>query len=57
MEPAAAELAKARRLVGDDRYSSIARLQALGSWGAPKVRTYWRAPISPVCARPDLSEE
>ena len=36
MEPAAAELAKARRLVGDDRYSSIVRLRAVGSWGAPK---------------------
>ena len=32
MEPAAAELANARRLVGDDRYSSIVRLRA----GAPK---------------------
>jgi adenylate cyclase len=33
---AAAELAEARRLVGDDRYSSIARLRAVVSWGAPK---------------------
>jgi tetratricopeptide (TPR) repeat protein len=38
MERAAAELAQARRLVGDDRYSSIARLRAVDSWGAPKVR-------------------
>ncbi len=36
-ERAAAELAEARRLVGDDRYSSIARLRAVGSWGVPKV--------------------
>ena len=36
IEPAAAELAEARRLVGDDRYSSIARLRAVVSWGAPK---------------------
>jgi TolB-like protein/Tfp pilus assembly protein PilF len=36
MELAAAELAEARRLVGDDRYSSIARLRAVVSWGAPK---------------------
>ena len=36
MEPAAAELAEARRLVGDDRYSSIARLRSVVSWGAPK---------------------
>jgi len=34
---AAAELAEARKLVGDDRYSSIARLRAVVSWGAPKV--------------------
>ena len=33
-----AELAEARRLVGDDRYSSIARLRAVESWGAPKIR-------------------
>jgi adenylate cyclase len=38
-ERAGAELAEARRLVGDDRYSSIARLRTVGSWGAPKVRT------------------
>jgi TolB-like protein len=35
---AAAELADARRLVGDDRYSTIARLRAIESWGVPKVR-------------------
>jgi adenylate cyclase len=34
-ERAAAELAEARRLVGDDRYSSIARLKALGYFGGP----------------------
>ena len=40
----AAELAEARRLVGDDRYSSIARLKdtgyigMLGYFGAPKIR-------------------
>jgi TolB-like protein len=34
---AAAELTEARRLVGDDRYSSIARFRAITSWGAPKV--------------------
>jgi TolB-like protein/Flp pilus assembly protein TadD len=37
-ERATAELAEARRLVGDDRYSSIARLRAVESWGVPKVR-------------------
>jgi adenylate cyclase len=35
---AAAELAEARKRVGDDRYSSIAHLRAAESWGVPKVR-------------------
>jgi adenylate cyclase len=34
---AAAELAEARRLSSDDRYSSIARLRAVGYWGVPKI--------------------
>jgi TolB-like protein len=38
IEHAAAELAAARRLVGDDRYSSIARLRMVDSWGAPQIR-------------------
>ena len=37
-ERAAAELAEARKLSGDRRYSRIARLQAVGDFGAPKVR-------------------
>ncbi|HEV2099120.1 MAG TPA: tetratricopeptide repeat protein, partial [Stellaceae bacterium] len=37
IEAAAAELAEARRLVGDERFSSIARLRAVVSWGAPKT--------------------
>jgi TolB-like protein len=37
-ERAAAELGEARMLVGDDRYSSIARFRAISSWGVPKVR-------------------
>ena len=36
IEPAIVEIAEARRLVGDDRHSSIARLRAVVSWGAPK---------------------
>jgi adenylate cyclase len=44
VERAATELAEARRLIGDDRYSSVARLRAIGFggardyWGAPKIR-------------------
>ena len=37
-ERAAAELAEARKLVRDGRYSSIARLKAVEYFGAPKVR-------------------
>jgi TolB-like protein/Tfp pilus assembly protein PilF len=37
-ERAAGPLAEARRLVGDDRYSSIARFRAISFWGVPKVR-------------------
>src|SRR5262249_17217292 len=39
IERAAAELAEARSLVGDDRYSSIACLRAAETWGVPKVRS------------------
>jgi len=39
IERSAAELAEARRLVGDDRYSSIARLRAVESWGVPEVHS------------------
>ena len=35
---AAADLAEARRLSPDDRYSSIARLKTHGPWGVPKVQ-------------------
>ena len=37
-ERAAADLAEARRLSLDDRYSSIARLKTYGPWGVPKVQ-------------------
>jgi adenylate cyclase len=43
LERAAAELAEARRLVSDDRYSSIARLRAVESWGVPKVQALYEA--------------
>ena len=47
-ERAAAELAEARRLLGADALSSIARLRArgvagTGYWGAPKVRAMFEA--------------
>ena len=42
-ERAAAELAEARRLSGDDRYSSIARLKTIGYFGVPSVRVLYEA--------------
>jgi len=42
-ERAAAELAEARRLSGDDRYSSFACLKASGPFGVPKVRALFEA--------------
>jgi tetratricopeptide (TPR) repeat protein len=43
-ERAAVELAEARRLNSDDRYTSIARLQAdVGYWGVPNVRALFEA--------------
>jgi len=42
-ERASAELAEARRLSPDDRYSSIARLRAVGYFGVPKVRALFEA--------------
>jgi TolB-like protein/Tfp pilus assembly protein PilF len=35
---AAVELAEARGLASDDRYSNLARLRAVGYWGVPNVR-------------------
>ncbi|MGB9649477.1 MAG: adenylate/guanylate cyclase domain-containing protein [Stellaceae bacterium] len=42
-ERAAAELAEARRLNADNRYSSLARLLALGIPGVPKIRALFEA--------------
>jgi TolB-like protein/DNA-binding winged helix-turn-helix (wHTH) protein/Tfp pilus assembly protein PilF len=40
-ERATAELAEARRLSGDGRFASLARLQAARSWGVPKIRALY----------------
>ena len=42
-ERAAAELAEARRLCGDDRYLSLARLMAVANFGVPKTRALYEA--------------
>jgi hypothetical protein len=49
IERAATELTEAKRLVDDDRFSSMARLKAAGYpgshgyWGVPKVRALFDA--------------
>jgi predicted Zn-dependent protease len=43
---AAAELAEARRLSGDNRYSSLGRFRAVGRWevaAVPKIRVLFEA--------------
>jgi tetratricopeptide (TPR) repeat protein len=42
-ERAAAELGEARTLSGDDRFSSLARVRAVGNWGVPKIRALFEA--------------
>ena len=56
-ERAAAELAEARRLVGDDRYASIARLRAADSWGVPKVRALVEATYFAGLRKAGMREE
>jgi adenylate cyclase len=54
---AAAELAEARRLVSDDRYSSIARFRAAASWGVPKTRTLVEATYLAGLRKAGMPEE
>jgi adenylate cyclase len=42
-ERAATELAEARRLSGEDRFSSVARLNATWDYGVPKIRALFEA--------------
>jgi TolB-like protein/DNA-binding winged helix-turn-helix (wHTH) protein len=58
-ERAAAELAEARRLSGDNRYSSIARLKAGGLWGSlsPKTRAMFEATYFGGLRRAGMPEE
>jgi len=57
-ERAAAELAEARRLSGDDHYSSLARLQAVGGyWGVPKLRALFEATYFAGLRKAGMPEE
>jgi TolB-like protein/Flp pilus assembly protein TadD len=56
-ERAAAELAEARRLSRDDRFSSLARLRAVGYWGVPKVRALYEATYFAGLRKAGMPEE
>jgi hypothetical protein len=56
-ENAAAELAEARRLVADDRYTSIARLKAVGNFGVPKTRALYEATYFAGLRKAGMPEE
>jgi len=54
---ASAELAQARRLGSDDRYSSIARLKAIGPFGVPKIRAVFEATYIVGLRKAGMAEE
>jgi adenylate cyclase len=58
-ERAAAELTEARRLSPDDRFSSLARLRAVGDSGvvAPKIRALFRATYVAGLRKAGMPEE
>ena len=53
----AMELAEARRLITDNRWSSIARLRAAGYWGVPKVRALFEAAYFAGLRKAGMPEE
>jgi TolB-like protein/Tfp pilus assembly protein PilF len=57
IERAAAELAEAQRLASDDRFSSLARLRALGYYGVPNVRPLFEATYFAGLRKAGLPEE
>src|SRR5215471_8379319 len=54
---AATELAEARRLSGDHRFASLARLRAARSWGVPEVRALYEATYFSGLRKAGLPEE
>jgi len=56
-ERASAELAEARRLSGDDRFLSIARIRAQRCWGAPKTRALWEGTYLAGLRKAGMPEE
>jgi hypothetical protein len=56
-ERAAAELAEARRLVSDDRYSSLAHLKASGYFGVPTIRALFETTYFAGLRKAGMPEE
>jgi adenylate cyclase len=56
-ERAAAELAEARKLVADDRFSSIARLKELQYWGVPKIEALYETTFFAGLRKAGMPEE
>jgi adenylate cyclase len=56
-ERAVVELAEARRLVSNDRFSSLARLRAVGSWGVPKIRALYETTYLEGLRKAGIPEE
>jgi len=56
-ERAAAELVQAQRSANDVRYSSIARLRAVGYWGVPKIHTLFEATFVAGLRKAGMPEE
>ena len=55
---AATELTEARRLVGDDRWSSMPRVRASGGyWGLPKVRALYETTVFAGLRKAGMPEE
>jgi tetratricopeptide (TPR) repeat protein len=57
LDLAAAELAEARRLSSDDRYSSIARLKAVSDFGEPTVRALFETTYFTGLRKAGMPEE
>ncbi|HMD65094.1 MAG TPA: tetratricopeptide repeat protein [Stellaceae bacterium] len=53
----AAELAEARRLSPDDRYSSIARVRAIGIYGVPKIHALFETTYFAGLRKAGMPEE
>jgi tetratricopeptide (TPR) repeat protein len=57
LERAAAELAEAQRLMGSDRYSTIARVRANGNLNSPGIRDRFEGIFLPCLRKAGLPEE